>query len=84
MTIVEFYKKLSSLLTKKRENLISMSEAKQELRDLLSKAEKNEIQVEISNDILNQKNLMRLDDENSFKTDYESDDDYDSDYVSSY
>jgi hypothetical protein len=84
MTIVEFYKKLSSLLTKKRENLISMSEAKQELRDLLSQAEKNEIQVEISNDILNQENLMRLDDENSFKTDYESDDDYDSDYVSSY
>ena len=79
MTIIEFYKKLSNLLTDTREEFLSQNQAKKKLDQLLEKAKESGLQVNISENILDPINLMRLDDENSFKPE---DDDYD--YDSSY
>jgi len=83
MTIIEFYKKLSKILTDARENFISNEDAKSKLEDLLIEAEKSNLSVDVSTEILNPINLMRLDDEKSFSDD--SDDvSFDSDYETSF
>lgn len=73
MTIIDFYKELSRLLTDTRENFLSQNQAKQKLNDLLDKAKKSKLEVNISEDILDPVLLMRLDDEKSF-TDNQDDD----------
>jgi hypothetical protein len=83
MTIIEFYKKLSKILTDTRENFISNEDAKSKLEDLLIEAEKSNLSVDVSTEILDPINLMRLDDEKSFSD--ESDDvSFDSDYETSF
>jgi len=73
MTIVDFYKKLSRLLTDTREKFLSQREAEKQLEELLEQANKNGIQLKIDKQILDPINLMRLDDEKSF---VEGEDDY--------
>ena len=73
MTIVDFYKKLSRLLTDTREKFLSQGAAEKQLEELLEEAEKNGIQVKIDKQILDPILLMRLDDEKSF---VEEEDDY--------
>jgi hypothetical protein len=77
MTIIDFYKKLSRILTDTREEFLSQNEGKKKLQKLLEEAENNNLQVKINPDILDPVNLMRLDDENSFRPE---DTDYDDDY----
>jgi len=77
MTIVDFYKKLSRLLTDTREKFLSHREAEKQLKELLQQAEKNGIQVKIDKQILDPVLLMRLDDEKSFAE--QQDDYYDTD-----
>jgi hypothetical protein len=83
MTIIDFYKKLSKILTDTREEFLSQDEGKTRLEELLEKANQNNLDVQIDPNILNPINLMRLDDEKSFRSD---DEDYDSSftYESSY
>lgn len=81
MTIIEFYKELSRLLTDTRENFISQNQAKKKLEDLLDRAQKSKLDVKISEEILDPVYLMRLDDEKSFTTD---DEDFSYDEGSSY
>jgi hypothetical protein len=80
MTIIDFYKKLSKILTDCRENFTSRKEAQKRLDFILEEAKKNKLDVNINPEILDPINLMRLDDEKSFRE--ESDDDYgfDSDF----
>ena len=66
MTIVDFYKKLSRLLTDTREKFLSQSQAEKQLEEILEEADKNGLQVKIDKQILDSINLMRLDDEKSF------------------
>lgn len=73
MTIIEFYKKLSNLLKDAREKNISTIEAKETLEDLLREANLHNLQVDVSLEILEESNLMKLDDERSFR---EEDEDY--------
>jgi hypothetical protein len=80
MTIIEFYKSLSVLLTDTRENFLSQNQAKNKLNGLLEKAKDSGLQVNISENILDPINLMRLDDENSFREDLEDDYGLDSSY----
>ena len=80
MTIIEFYKSLSVLLTDTRENFLSQNQAKNKLNELLEKAKDSGLQVNISENILDPINLMRLDDENSFREDSEDDYGLDSSY----
>ena len=80
MTIIEFYKSLSVLLTDTRENFLSQNQAKKKLDGLLEKAKDSGLQVNISENILDPINLMRLDDENSFREDLEDDYGLDSSY----
>jgi len=80
MTIIEFYKSLSVLLTDTRENFLSQNQAKKKLNGLLEKAKDSGLQVNISENILEPINLMRLDDENSFREDSEDDYGLDSSY----
>lgn len=68
MTITEFYKSLSVILTDTREEFLSYSQGKKKLNELLEKAESAGLQVKISENILDPVNLMRLDDENSFRS----------------
>jgi hypothetical protein len=75
MTIIEFYKKLSSILTDARENFISHKQAKKKLNELLEKSKEFELQINVSEDILDPINLMRLDDERSFREGDEDDED---------
>ena len=86
MTIIDFYKQLSKLLTDTRENFITKSQADKRLEELLEEAKKNKLDVNIDPNILDSTNLMRLDDEKSFTE--SSDDEYgfdtDSSYDSSY
>jgi hypothetical protein len=86
MTIIDFYKKLSQILTDCREDFISRKEAQKRLDSILEEAKKSNLDVNINTEILDPINLMRLDDEKSFTE--SSDDDYgfDSDfsYGSSY
>ena len=79
MTIIEFYKSLSSLLADTREEFLSQNQAKKKLDQLLEKAKESGLNINISENILDPINLMRLDDENSFKPE-EDDYDYDSSY----
>jgi hypothetical protein len=83
MTIIDFYKSLSKLLTDTRENFITKSQADKRLEELLEDAIKNKLDVKIDPNILDSTNLMRLDDEKSFRSE---DDDYgfESDSDSSY
>jgi len=73
MTIIDFYKSLSKLLTDTRENFITKSQAEKRLEELLEDAIKNKLDVKIDPNILDSTNLMRLDDEKSFRSE---DDDY--------
>ena len=73
MTIIDFYKQLSKLLTDTREDFITKSQAEKRLEELLEESKKNKLDVNIDPNILDSTNLMRLDDENSFKPE---DDDY--------
>ena len=79
MTIINFYKQLSKLLTDTREDFITKSQAEKKLEELLQDAIKNKLDVKIDPNILDSTNLMRLDDEKSFRSE---DDDYgfDSDF----
>lgn len=85
MTIINFYKELSKILTDTRENFLSRNQGERKLEDLLELAEKFGLEVNVDKSILDPINLMRLDDENSFRSE---DDDYEpsfnSDYESSY
>jgi len=73
MTIIDFYKQLSKLLTDTREDFITKSQAEKKLEELLEDAIKNKLDVKIDPNILDSTNLMRLDDEKSFRSE---DDDY--------
>jgi hypothetical protein len=73
MTIIDFYKSLSKLLTDTRENFLTKSQAEKRLEELLEDAIKNKLDVKIDPNILDSTNLMRLDDEKSFRSE---DDDY--------
>ena len=73
MTIIDFYKSLSKLLTDTRENFLTKSQAEKILEELLEDAIKNKLDVKIDPNILDSTNLMRLDDEKSFRSE---DDDY--------
>lgn len=68
MTIIEFYKSLSSLLTDTREEFFTQNQAKKKLDQLLEKAKESGLNINISENILDPINLMRLDDENSFRS----------------
>lgn len=82
MTIVDFYKNLSKLLTDARENFLTKKQAEEKLENLLEEARKNKLDVDIDPKILDQVNLTRLDDENSYRP--EDNDDFSSDDDSSY
>ncbi len=71
MTIIDFYKSLSKLLTDTRENFITKSQAEKRLEELLEDAIKNKLDVKIDPNILDSTNLMRLDDEKSFRSEDE-------------
>lgn len=85
MTIIDFYKSLSKLLTDTREGFTSREDGQAILDSLLSEAKKSKLSVNIDPNILEPINLMRLDDEKSFANE---DDDFSfdagSDYESSY
>ena len=78
MTIIEFYKKLSTLLTDAREKFISQTQSEKKLEELIEQAKDSKLDVKVSKDILDPIVLMRLDDEKSFREeedyDYYSDD----------
>ena len=80
MTIVDFYKKLSKILTDTREEFLSRSEAQRKLESLLEEAQKHDLKVKISGEILDPVFLMRLDDENSFRSEEEDYSDIDYSY----
>jgi hypothetical protein len=85
MTIVDFYKELSKVLTRKREYLLTKDEAKKKILSLLEKAEESNLEIKIDIDhILDDSNILLLDDERSFE--YRDEDDSSSyeDYDSSY
>jgi hypothetical protein len=73
MTIIDFYKKLSTLLTDTREKFLSQEQAETKLDLLLEEANKNGLDVQVSKNVLDPIFLMRLDDERSFR---QEDDDY--------
>ena len=75
MTIIDFYKELSKLLKDTREDFITKSKAASKLQDLLEEAKKIGLDVEIDPNILDPVSLMRLDDEKSFRSDDELNDD---------
>ena len=80
MNIIEFYKQLSRILTDCRERFITKDEAKVKLEELVKQAKKSKLEVEISDDILDEHILMKLDDENSFtEIDWENNSSYDTD-----
>ena len=85
MTIIDFYKKLSKILTDAREEFLSQTEAEEKLEKLLSEAKENKLNVDINPSILDPINLMRLDDENSYNPSSDDDFSYDDEgYESSY
>jgi hypothetical protein len=77
MTIIEFYKSLSNLLTDTREEFLSQNQSKKKLEQLLEKAKESGLNINISENILDPINLMRLDDENSFRSEDNDHDDGD-------
>ena len=80
MTIIDFYKKLSQILTDCRENFTSRKEAQKRLDSILEEAKKNKLDVNINPEILDPINLMRLDDEKSLTESSDYDYGYDSDF----
>ena len=66
MTIIDFYKQLSKILRDCRERFITKEEAQVKLDNLLSESKKSKLEIEISDSILDEHILMKLDDENSF------------------
>ena len=80
MTIIDFYKSLSTLLTDARENFLTKNQAEKKLEDLLEESKKNKLDVNIDPKNLDQVNLMRLDDEKSFTESSDDDYGYDSDF----
>jgi hypothetical protein len=80
MTIIDFYKKLSQILTDCRESFTSRKEAQKRLDSILEEAKKNKLDVNINPEILDPINLMRLDDEKSFTESSDDDYGYDSDF----
>jgi hypothetical protein len=85
MTIIEFYKKLSKILTDAREEFLSQKEAEDKLQILMNEAKESNLNIDINPSILDPVNLMRLDDENSFRPSDDDDFSYDDEgYESSY
>ena len=85
MNVIDFYKKLSKLLTNARERFLSKEEAQKELDELLEKAQESNLDVKVSPNILDEEFLMKPDDERSFtEPEWESDSSYDSDDETSY
>lgn len=86
MNIVDFYKKLSRILEMCREKTISHSDAQFQLTQLLEEAAKANLNIEISDKILNIDNLINYDDEMSYEeqsydySSYESDESDESSY----
>lgn len=81
MTIIDFYKELSKILTDRRENFISLIQAQEKLDTLLLKAQEFQLQVEIYPNILDMSNLMKLDDERSYEdSHWTNDSSYGEDY----
>lgn len=78
MTVIDFYKQLSSLLTDAREKFLSKEETRGKLDTLLEKAKESNLDVKVSPNILDENSLMKLDDERSFtEPEWESDSSYD-------
>ncbi len=86
MNIVDFYKKLSRILEMCREKTISHSDAQFQLTQLLEEAARANLNIEISDKILNIDNLINYDDEMSYEeqsydySSYESDESDESSY----
>ena len=78
MNIVDFYKKLSRILEMCREKSISHSDAQFQLSQLLAEAAKSNLDVDVSDKILNIDNLLNYDDEMSYEE--QSYDSYESSY----
>jgi len=85
MTVIDFYKQLSSLLTDAREKFLSKEEAQKKLDTILEKAKESNLDIKVSPNILDEEFLMKLDDERSFtEPEWESVSSFDSDYETSY
>jgi len=86
MNIVDFYRELSAILEMCREQVLSHSESQFRLNELISKAELAGLDVKVSDDILNIRNLVKYDDEMSYDEGYSYESSYEeeSDYESSY
>lgn len=80
MNIVDFYKRLSRILEMCREKSISYSDAQFRLSQLLEEAEKSNLDVEISDNILNIDNLINYDDEMSYEEDHSVESSYETSY----
>ncbi len=66
MTIVDFYKSLSTILCDCREDRLTHDRAKSKLSELLQEAKDNNISINIDMNILDRSNLEKLDDERSY------------------
>jgi hypothetical protein len=66
MTVVDFYKDLSKILTDARERFLSKRDAQIKLDLLLEKAHESNLEVDISENILDENFLTKLDDERSY------------------
>jgi hypothetical protein len=85
MTVIDFYKQLSNLLTDAREKFLSKEETRGKLDTLLEKAKESNLDIKVSPNILDEEFLMKLDDERSFtEPEWESDSSYDYDDETSY
>ena len=67
MNIVEFYKKLSSILEMCREKSISQKESENRLKNLLDQAKISGLDVNVYMSILNTYSLVDYDDEKSYE-----------------
>lgn len=76
MTIIEFYKKLSVILKDAREGIITPDESRDMLSDLNEESRLNDLDIEVSEDLLLTEFLLRLDDERSFDDEDSDDSDY--------
>jgi hypothetical protein len=80
MNILDFYRDLSLILEQYREEKIGHSTAESRLKQLLSEAKKDGLEVNVSTDILDLDNLVKYDDERSYEsTSYEDESSYDED-----
>ena len=84
MTIIDFYKKLSQILTDTREEFYSQNQGQKKLDELLELAKSNGLDVKVDPKILDPINLMRLDDERSFRSDGDDDTSFEYSYGGSY